>query len=106
MHGASTSAPRDRTDEMGHALRATRVVFAKIRGKSWLMVELDDGRSVGVPLALYPTLQRASAAARARWRRIGDGQGFHWPALDLDLSVRGITLGIPERAPDTRRRSA
>jgi hypothetical protein len=32
---------------------------------------------------------------RTRWQLIGDGIGFHWPELDLDVSVAGL-LGLPD----------
>jgi hypothetical protein len=68
------------------------------------MVELTDGRAVGLPLSQLPTLRRAKAADRERYRLIGRGYGIHWPALDLDLSVGGIAAGRGELA--SRRKSA
>jgi hypothetical protein len=85
---------------------AKRVGFARSGGRVWLMVELVDGRAVGVPLSLFPTLLRATPSQRARWRRIGKGDGFQWPALDLDLSVRGIVQGRGEALPPRSRKSA
>jgi len=64
-----------------------------------LVVALDDEREVSVPLERYPTLLRASSRARAKFQIIGPGKGFHWPSLDLDLSVRGIISGLPEVIP-------
>src|SRR3954466_15697522 len=74
--------------------------------KGRVVVELDDGREVSVPLSRYPTLQRARRAERSAWRLIGRGVGFHWPALDLDLSVRGFVSGLPEVVPSPPRRPA
>ena len=71
-----------------------------------LVVVLDDGREVSVPLDWYPTLQRARPGVRSQWRPIGRGVGFHWPKLDLDLSVRGIVSGLPEIIPAPPRRAA
>src|SRR2546423_14857702 len=85
---------------------ARRVDFVKAAKRTWLMVELRDGRAVAVPLSLFPTLQRASSAQRGRWRLIGNGDGFQWPALDLDLSVRGIVQGRGESLPRRRAKSA
>lgn len=85
---------------------AKRISFLRHAGKMWLLTELNDGRVVGVPLALFPTLLHATAAKRAAWRRIGKGDGFQWPALDLDLSVRGIIAGRGEVLPRRRARSA
>lgn len=83
-----------------------RLWFTRASGRLWLTVELDDGRAVGVPLSRYPTLMKASAAQRRRYRRIGRGDGFHWPSLDLDLSVQGIVEGKGEMTRRPLRRSA
>lgn len=64
-----------------------------------LVVALDDEREVSLPLRRYPTLLNATSKQRAEWQLIGRGQGFHWPALDLDLSVRGLISGLPEVVP-------
>jgi hypothetical protein len=85
---------------------ARRVSFIRNAGRNWLMVELVDGRGVAVPLSLFPTLQRATPAQRVRWRVIGKGDGFHWPALNLDLSVRGIVQGRGEAVPQRRAKTA
>ena len=60
-----------------------------------LVVELQDGRVVSVPLAWYPRLMEGSAAERKRWELIGPGVGIHWPALDEDISVDGLLRGLP-----------
>ena len=58
-----------------------------------LTVELDDGRTISVPVAWYPRLLHASKAERAKWRLIGRGHGIHWEAVDEDISVEGILAG-------------
>lgn len=58
-------------------------------------VELDDGRTVTVPIGWYPRLAPATAHERRNWRLIGTGEGIHWPDLDEDVSVEGILLGRP-----------
>ena len=60
-----------------------------------LTVELDDGRTVSVPVAWYPRLFHASKAERGNWRLIGKGQGIHWENVDEDISVEGILAGRP-----------
>jgi len=60
-----------------------------------LSVDLDDGRSIAVPLAWYPRLAMGSQQERCRWRLIGHGQGIHWPDLDEDISVEGLIVGRP-----------
>src|SRR5438132_556881 len=52
-----------------------------------LVVDLDDGRTLSVPLSWYPRLAHASASERSHWELIGRGLGIHWPDLDEDLSV-------------------
>ena len=60
-----------------------------------LRVSLADGRRVSVPLAWFPRLLHASAAQRAKWELLGDGEGIHGPDVDEDLSVAGILRGAP-----------
>jgi Protein of unknown function (DUF2442) len=57
-----------------------------------MVVHLEDGRSVHVPLEWFSRLRDASAAELADWRLIGRGIGIHWPLLDEDLSVRALLL--------------
>jgi hypothetical protein len=56
-----------------------------------LSVELEDGRSVTVPIAWYPRLQHGTAKERQNFE-VGS-YGIHWPDLDEDISYRGILLG-------------
>ena len=58
-----------------------------------LTVTLEDGRTVGVPLAWYPRLLHGTRTQRRRWRLIGRGEGIHWPDLDEDISVEGLIKG-------------
>ena len=58
-----------------------------------LVVELDDGRVVSLPLAWYPRLAEGTPAERRRWELIGPGIGIHWPDLDEDISVEAVLLG-------------
>lgn len=60
-----------------------------------LIVDLADGRSLTVPLAWYPRLQRGLPEERKNWRWIGDREGIHWPDLDEDISVENLVLGQP-----------
>ena len=65
-----------------------------------LTVELEDGRSISVPLAWYPRLLHASQSERDEWQVAGGGFGIHCPAIDEDLSVEGLLRGAP--APRVR----
>ena len=58
-----------------------------------LWVDLTDGRSVGVPLAWFPRLLKASVAQRAAVRISPSGGGLHWEDLDEDISVAGLLAG-------------
>ena len=60
-----------------------------------LVVDLNDGRSISVPLAWFPRLQHGTPDERKNWRWIGDGEGIHWPDLDEDISVENLILGQP-----------
>jgi hypothetical protein len=60
-----------------------------------LAVDLDDGRSILVPLEWFPRLVHATKRERSHWRLIGRGQGIHWPDLDEDISVENLLLGKP-----------
>jgi hypothetical protein len=70
-----------------------------------LIVELRDGRTVSVPITWYPRLAQGSASERRRWELIGPGIGIHWPALDEDISVEALLLGLAsnESAASLRR---
>src|SRR5947209_8238690 len=60
-----------------------------------LAVELDDGRTIAVPLAWFPRLRHATVRERKSWRLIGGGRGIHWPAVDEDISVANLLAGNP-----------
>jgi hypothetical protein len=60
-----------------------------------LIVALDDGRTISIPLVWYPRLLHGTREERQKWRLIGDGQGIHWPDLDEDISVEHLLAGIP-----------
>jgi hypothetical protein len=60
-----------------------------------LTVDLNDGRTISVPLAWFPRLLHSTAAERKKWRFIGTGQGIHWEEIDEDISVEGLLAGKP-----------
>ena len=63
-----------------------------------LWVDLTDGRKLGVPLAYFPRLLRASPAQRERYQLSGGGLGIHWDELNEDISVPSLLLGIGDRS--------
>ena len=56
-----------------------------------MWVELSDGRSLGVPLAWFPRLLRATSEQRRACRI--SARGLHWEALDEDVSISGLLAG-------------
>jgi len=56
-----------------------------------MWVDLDDGRTLGVPLAWFPRLLDGSPEDRAKVR-IGT-VGLHWEELDEDISIAGLLAG-------------
>lgn len=56
-----------------------------------MWVDLSDGRTLGVPLAWFPRLLRATSAERAQVEisRVG----LHWDAIDEDISIAGLLAG-------------
>ena len=56
-----------------------------------LWVELSDGRTLGVPLAWFPRLLRATIQQREACRV--SARGLHWEALDEDISIAGLLAG-------------
>ena len=64
------------------------------------IVELNDGRTIGAPLAWFPRLKRATRRQREDFEL--SAGGIHWPELDEDISVAGLLIGARDR---TRRRA-
>ena len=58
-----------------------------------LAVDLQDGRTITVPIGWYPRLAYGTQADRANFQISGAGYGIHWPDLDEDVSVEGLLLG-------------
>jgi hypothetical protein len=58
-----------------------------------LSVDLEDGRTISVPLAWFSRLVHASQEERNNWRLIGNGEGIHWEDLDEDISIGGLLAG-------------
>ena len=73
--------------------------------KTSLVVELQDGRTLTVPLSWFPDLVAADVEQLADHRLIGDGLGIHWETLGVDLSVSGLLFDSPPPSgPKERRR--
>ncbi|MBI5653689.1 MAG: DUF2442 domain-containing protein [Chloroflexi bacterium] len=69
--------------------RATQVTV----DEDTLSVDLEDGRTVSIPIGWYPRLAFGTPAERANFQISGAGYGIHWPDLDEDIGIEGILLG-------------
>lgn len=58
-----------------------------------LSVDLEDGRTVSVPIAWYPRLGHGTSKERANFQISGAGYGVYCPDLDEDIGVEGLLLG-------------
>lgn len=76
---------------------AKAVTVARITGISidddTLSVDLEDGRTIAVPIGWYPRLAYGTPEERSNWQISGAGYGIHWPDLDEDIGVEGLLLG-------------
>ena len=61
-----------------------------------MWVVLSDGRTLGVPLAWFPRLLRASPAQRLAVTV--SPNGLHWEDLDEDISIAGLIAGRGDMA--------
>jgi len=44
--------------------------------KDTITVDIDDGRTISVPLSWFPRLSHGSSQERKNWRLIGRGEGI------------------------------
>ncbi len=58
-----------------------------------LSADLEDGRTISVPIGWYPRLAHGTTEERTHFQISGGGYGIHWPELDEDLGVEGLLLG-------------
>jgi hypothetical protein len=58
-----------------------------------LTVDLEDGRTISVPIGWYPRLAHGTPAERENFQVSGAGFGIYWPDLDEDIGVEGMLLG-------------
>lgn len=58
-----------------------------------LSVDLEDGRTISVPIGWFPRLAYGTPEERANFELSGAGRGIHWPDLDEDIGVEGLLLG-------------
>lgn len=77
--------------------RATAVRFDDAQ----MWVDLEDGRTLGVPLVWFPRLLHGTPEQRADF--FISPSGLHWDDLDEDISIAGLLAG---RGDMTRPRKA
>ena len=68
-------------------LKPVGVSFDNIR----MNVEFSDGRVLGVPLAWFPRLLRATQEQLQKYEL--SPCGLHWEELDEDISIAGLLAG-------------
>ncbi len=73
-------------------LNLPRVINVSVTDDT-LSVDLEDGRTVSVPIGWYPRLAHGTPAERTNVRIAGAGFGLHWPDLDEDIGIEGLLLG-------------
>ena len=54
-----------------------------------LAVDLEDGRTISVPIGWYPRLAHGTPEEQKNFQISGAGYGIHWPDLDEDIGVEG-----------------
>jgi hypothetical protein len=85
---------------MSLSLRATAVRF----DDDQMWVELDDRRTLGIPLAWFPSLLSSTPAGRGRVTI--SPSGLHWEELDEDISIAGLLAGRGDRSQTPRTQAA
>ncbi|MCJ9671931.1 MULTISPECIES: DUF2442 domain-containing protein [unclassified Neorhizobium] len=73
------------------SISATEVKF----DDDTMWVSLNDGRTLGVPLAWFPRLLLAKPADRRNFE-LSPG-GIHWDDLNEDISIAGLLEGRGDR---------
>ena len=58
-----------------------------------LSVDLEDGRTISIPIGWYPRLAYGTSEERTHFQISGAGYGIHWPDLDEDIGIEGLLLG-------------
>ncbi len=73
-------------------LTVSRVIEVSVTDDT-LTVDLEDGRTISIPVGWYPRLAYGTQKERANYEISGAGYGIHWPDLDEDIGVEGLLLG-------------
>ncbi len=110
-----TKASRTMKEEIRRQIPAARALEARerkdgrrARSASYdrqarrVMVELTSGFVFGFPAAAIPALAKASPDRLAAVEVSPGGNGLHWEALDVDLSVPALLLSSVGHADKAR----
>lgn len=73
-------------------LTSTRITNVEVTDDT-LSVDLEDGRTIAVPIGWYPRLAYGTPEERANFQISGAGHGIYWEDLDEDLGIEGLLLG-------------
>ena len=77
-------------------MKLARVLKVEVTDDT-LSIDLEDGRSVSVPIEWYPRLPNGTPAKRANLQISGAGYGVHWPDLGEDIGVEELPHPISLR---------
>jgi hypothetical protein len=58
-----------------------------------IVIGLNDGRTLSVPLLWYPRLLNATIAERDNFHLLGNGYAIEWPDLDEHIGIEGLLAG-------------
>jgi len=56
-----------------------------------MWVDLEDGRTLGIPIVWFPRLLRATTEQRDDF--FISPSGIHWDEIDEDISIAGLLAG-------------
>lgn len=73
-------------------LTTSRVIDVSVTDDT-LTIDLEDGRTISIPISWYPRLAYGTMEERENYKISGAGYGIHWPDLDEDIGVEGLLLG-------------
>ena len=84
----------EQAKQLGEELRAVSVEYKPGRELDLIILRLSDGSRRLIPREDIESLQEATRAQIANVELAGNGQGLHWPDLDLDLYVPALLKNI------------
>jgi len=68
-----------------------------------IIADLEDGRTISVPLAWSWRLSNATEKERQHFIINSSRTGVHWPDIDEDLSASGFLYGMPASPPKNQK---